>query len=140
VRQAERVLWDTRTTKSYMPISGSPEYAAVVQDLLFGAGHPAIKADRLRTAHTPGGTGGLRVGAEFLKKFAPKATVWMSGPTWPNHRGIFTAAGFALQEYPYYDPATHGLISRASATRSGRSRRATSSACMSAATTRRETT
>lgn len=109
VRQAEKVLWDTRTTKSYMPISGSPEYAEVVQDLLFGKGHPVVAAGRVRTAHTPGGTGGLRVGAELLKKFVPSARVWLSAPTWPNHKGIFAAAGFKTEEYPYYNAATHGI-------------------------------
>jgi aspartate/tyrosine/aromatic aminotransferase len=109
VRQAEKILWNSRTTKSYMPISGSPEYAEVVQVLLFGKGHPVIAADRIRTAHTPGGTGGLRVGAEFLKKFAPAARVWLSSPTWPNHKGIFEAAGFKAEEYPYYDAASRGI-------------------------------
>ena len=109
VRQAEKVLWDTRTTKSYMPISGSPEYAEVVQDLLFGKGHPVVLEKRVRTAHTPGGTGGLRVGAELLKKYVPAARVWLSSPTWPNHKGIFAAAGFKTEDYPYYNAASHGL-------------------------------
>ena len=109
VRQAEKVLWDTRTTKSYMPISGSPEYAEVVQDLLFGKGHPIIAAGRVRTAHTPGGTGGLRVGAELLKRFVPSSRVWLSSPTWPNHKGIFMAAGFKTEDYPYYNASSHGI-------------------------------
>jgi aspartate aminotransferase/aromatic-amino-acid transaminase len=77
--------------------------------MILGEGHEAIKAARVRTAHTPGGTGGLRVGADFLKKFLPNATVWISKPTWANHRGIFQAAGFKVEEYPYYDPKTKGL-------------------------------
>jgi aspartate/tyrosine/aromatic aminotransferase len=109
VREAEKILWNSRTTKSYMPISGSPEYAEVVQDLLFGKGHPVIAADRVRTAHTPGGTGGLRVGAELLKKFAPAARVWLSAPTWPNHKGVFSAARFPVEEYPYYHAASRGV-------------------------------
>ena len=109
VRQAEKVLWDTRTTKSYMPISGSPEYAEVVQELLFGKGHPVITAGRVRTAHTPGGTGGLRVGAELLKKLVPASRVWLSSPTWPNHKGIFAASGFKTEEYPYYNASSHGI-------------------------------
>ena len=109
VRQAEKILWDTRTTKSYMPISGSPEYAEVVQELLFGHGHPIVEAGRVRTAHTPGGTGGLRVGAELLKKFVPGVHVWFSTPTWPNHQSIFEAAGFKTAQYPYYHAASHGI-------------------------------
>ncbi|HPG00754.1 MAG TPA: amino acid aminotransferase [Kiritimatiellia bacterium] len=109
VKESERRLIESEKTKSYLPITGSPEYGSVVQELLFGADHPLLKANRVRTAHTPGGTGGLRVGAEFLKKFAPAATVWLSAPTWPNHKGIFAAAGFKTADYPYYDPGSHGL-------------------------------
>ena len=109
VKEAEKRLVETEKTKSYLPIAGSPDYGSLVQELLFGAGHALLKADRVRTAHTPGGTGGLRVGAEFLKKFAPSATVWLSAPTWPNHKGVFAAAGFKTADYPYYDPASHGL-------------------------------
>jgi len=109
VRRAELRLLETETTKSYLPISGSPAYARGVQELLFGAGHALLHEKRVRTAHTPGGTGGLRVGADFLAKFRPGATVWVSNPTWANHKAIFAAAGFQVKEYPYYDPATKGL-------------------------------
>jgi aspartate/tyrosine/aromatic aminotransferase len=109
VKQAEKLLLEKETTKSYLPISGSPAYAKGVQGLLFGPDHPLLREGRALTAQTPGGTGGLRVGADFLKKFRPQATVWVSSPTWANHKAIFTDAGFAVKEYPYYDPATHGL-------------------------------
>ncbi len=109
VKVAERRLVDVATTKSYMPIGGAPEYAQVVQAMVFGSKHAALSAGRARTAHTPGGTAALRVGADFLKKQTPKATVWVSQPTWANHKGIFGAAGFATKEYPYYDPETKGL-------------------------------
>ncbi len=109
VRDAEAHILSTATTKSYMPIAGAPEYRAHVQEMLFGAGHPVLAAKRAQTAHTPGGTAALRVGADFLKKFAPGATVWVSAPTWANHKGVFGAAGFATKDYPYYDPATRGL-------------------------------
>jgi len=109
VRRAELRLLETETTKSYLPISGSPAYARGVQDLLFGTGHPLLHARRVRTAHTPGGTGGLRVGADFLAKFRQGSTVWVSNPTWANHKAIFAAAGFQVKEYPYYDAATKGL-------------------------------
>ncbi|MFH0953011.1 MAG: amino acid aminotransferase [Verrucomicrobiota bacterium] len=109
VKEAEKILLKSEKTKSYLPISGSPEYGAFVQEMIFGKDHPVLAADRARTAHTPGGTGALRVGADFLKKLAPSATTWLSAPTWPNHRGIFAAAGFKVGDYPYYDPASHGL-------------------------------
>jgi len=109
VKAAEAHLLATEKSKTYQSISGAPEYKAHVQTLLFGADHPAVKAGRVRTAHTPGGTGGLRVGAEFLKQVAPKARVWVSAPTWANHPGIFAAAGFEVSAYPYYAAASNGL-------------------------------
>lgn len=109
VKKAEARLLEAEATKSYLPISGSKGYAAGVQDLLLGKDHPVVRSGRIQSAHTPGGTGGLRVGGDFLKKFRPEATVWVSNPTWANHQGIFTAAGFPIQEYPYYDASTMGL-------------------------------
>lgn len=109
VRRAELRLLETEKSKSYLPISGSPAYASGIQSLLFGAGHPLLEQNRVRTAHTPGGTGGLRVGADFLAKFRPGATVWVSNPTWANHKAIFAAAGFQVKEYPYYNAADKGL-------------------------------
>ncbi len=109
VKAAERKIVETAKTKSYMPIGGDPAYGKLVQEMILGVGHEAISSGRIRTAHTPGGTGGLRVGADFLKKFLPGATVWVSKPTWANHRGIFQAAGFKVEEYPYYDPKTRAL-------------------------------
>ena len=109
VKRAEEQLWRAQTTKSYLPIAGLPEFGARVADLVFGAGQAVLHAGRVRMAQTPGGTGALRVGAEFLRKFLPSSRVWLSVPTWPNHRGVFTAAGFAVAEYPYYDPSSRGL-------------------------------
>jgi aspartate aminotransferase/aromatic-amino-acid transaminase len=109
VKLAERKIVESAKTKSYMPIGGDPAYGKLVQDMILGEGHEAIQSARVRTAHTPGGTGGLRVGADFLKKFFGTSTVWISKPTWANHRGIFQAAGFKVEEYPYYDPKTKGL-------------------------------
>jgi aspartate/tyrosine/aromatic aminotransferase len=77
--------------------------------MIFGADHEVIADGRARTAHTPGGTAALRVGADFLRKLRPQATLWMSAPTWANHRGVFGAAGFPCQDYPYYDAAGKGL-------------------------------
>lgn len=109
VKAAEARILAAATSKSYMPIGGAPEYASLVQAMVLGEQHPAIAAGRVRTAHTPGGTGGLRVGADFLRKLRPGGTVWVSNPTWANHKGIFESAGFNVREYAYYDPATRGL-------------------------------
>jgi aspartate/tyrosine/aromatic aminotransferase len=113
VKAAEARILASATTKSYMPMGGAPEYGRMVQDLILGAEHPVIREGRVRTAHTPGGTGGLRVGADFLKKVRGNAAVWVSRPTWANHKGIFEAAGFAVNEYAYYDSATRGLNAEA---------------------------
>jgi aspartate aminotransferase/aromatic-amino-acid transaminase len=109
VKAAEKILLETQGTKSYLPISGDPGYAGSVQKLLFGEGSEVIESGRAATVHAPGGTGALRVGAELLKKFNGQAKVWISKPTWANHKGIFGAAGFALADYGYYDAATMSL-------------------------------
>ncbi len=109
VKEAEKLLVEREKTKSYLPISGDPAYAASVQELLFGAGSEVISSKRAATIHAPGGTGALRVGADLLKRFNPDAKVWISKPTWANHKGIFGAAGFAFDEYPYYNAETMGL-------------------------------
>ena len=109
VKAAEAAILQSATTKSYMPIGGAPEYGKLVQDMILGAGHAVIQSARARTAHTPGGTAALRVGGDFLKKVLPNATVWVSAPTWANHKGVFGAAGFKTADYAYYDPATKGL-------------------------------
>ena len=109
VKAAEKIILETEATKSYLPIAGDPIYGRMVEELIFGPGAEVINSNRCRTAHTPGGTGALRVGAEFLRDFWPGVTVWVSAPTWANHKGIFAAAGFKLAEYPYYHPATRGV-------------------------------
>jgi aspartate/tyrosine/aromatic aminotransferase len=109
VKAAEKILLERESSKSYLPISGDPTYAAEVQKLLFGAAGEVITSGRAATAHAPGGTGALRVGGDLLKKFYPKATVWISGPTWANHKGVFKTCGFPLAEYPYYNPITRSL-------------------------------
>ena len=109
IKTAEKRLVETQTSKSYLPISGDPGYAANVQKLLFGADSEVIASGRAMTIHSPGGTGALRVGGDLLKKFNPTSKVWVSSPTWANHKGIFAAAGFELADYPYYDPSTKGV-------------------------------
>ncbi|OPZ14234.1 MAG: Aspartate aminotransferase [candidate division BRC1 bacterium ADurb.BinA364] len=110
VKKAEKRLLEQEATKNYLPISGSPKYAAAVQQMLFGAGHSAIDQKRAATIHAPGGTGALRVAGDFLKQFAvPGAKIWVSDPTWSNHIGVFQAAGFEIGKYPYYDASSKGL-------------------------------
>lgn len=103
VKKAEERLLASESTKSYLPIDGSAEYGAAVQALLFGEGHEIIAGKRAVTAHTPGGTGALRVAADFAHEVNPKANIWLSEPTWPNHPGVFKAAGITVKTYPYYD-------------------------------------
>ncbi|MGI9537680.1 MAG: aromatic amino acid transaminase [Desulfocapsaceae bacterium] len=109
VKEAERLLLDEEQTKSYLPISGDPDYTTCVQRLLFGEGSEVINSGRAVTAHCPGGTGALRIGGELIQKFTPDASMWISNPTWANHNGIFGAAGFNLNSYPYYNSDTKGL-------------------------------
>ncbi|HEY5653288.1 MAG TPA: amino acid aminotransferase [Pontiella sp.] len=109
IKAAEQKLVETETTKGYLPISGSPAYAANVQKLLFGEASEVIVSKRAATIQSPGGTGALRIGAELLKKFNPDAQLWVSTPTWANHKGIFGAAGFEINDYPYYSAETKGV-------------------------------
>lgn len=109
VHTAEQRLAQAAASKSYLPIPGSPEYVQAVQELAFGAGHEAIGSKRVAGAHTPGGTGALRVTADFLHTTLPQATIWLSDPTWPNHPGIFEAGGVATKVYSYFDKAANGL-------------------------------
>ena len=109
VKKAEAILLEKESSKSYLPISGDPTYAANVQKLLFGEGSEVITSKRAATVHAPGGTGALRIGADLLKKFNPGAKVWISTPTWANHKGIFGAAGFEFADYAYYNSETRAL-------------------------------
>jgi aspartate/tyrosine/aromatic aminotransferase len=103
VKEAERRLVETETSKSYLPINGSPEYGRLVRELMFGPDHEIVSSDRAVTFHAPGGTGALRVAADFVKTSFPAASIWCSKPTWPNHPGIFQAAGLNIESYPYFD-------------------------------------
>ncbi|MCO5100058.1 MAG: aspartate/tyrosine/aromatic aminotransferase [Burkholderiaceae bacterium] len=109
VRRAERARVDAAPARGYLPIEGFGAYNQAVQKLLFGAESPLIAAGRAATFEALGGTGALRVGADFLRRLFPEAGVWISDPSWENHRALFEAAGFAVQAYPYYDAVTHGL-------------------------------
>ncbi len=109
VRRAEREMTDKGAPHGYLPIDGLPAYDRAVQMLLFGADSEIVQSGRAVTVQALGGTGGLRVGADFLRKFAPGAQVWISDPSWENHRALFESAGFVVNNYAYYDAATRGL-------------------------------
>ena len=109
VRAAEERLLSRIGPKPYQPMTGAANYRQAVQELLFGAQHEALAARRVATIQTIGGSGALKVGADFLRRYFPDAEVWVSDPTWDNHRAMFEGAGFRVHTYPYYDAATGGL-------------------------------
>lgn len=109
VKEAERRLAANPTTKSYLPISGLAEYCKATAELAFGAGSEPLVSKRVAWAQTPGGTGALRVSADFIAGNLKGATVWMSEPTWPNHPQIFSAAGIATKGYAYFDAPNNSL-------------------------------
>ena len=95
--------------KPYLPIEGAANFRAAVQALLYGAEHEAVKSGRVATIQTVGSSGGLKVGADFIARWFPGSEVWVSDPTWDNHRSMFEGAGLKVHTYPYYDAATGGL-------------------------------
>lgn len=109
VRQAEALLLAEVGPKPYLPMAGFANYRDAVQALVFGDDSPARTDGRIATVQTLGGSGALKVGADFIKRYFPDAQVWVSDPTWDNHRFIFERAGFTVNTYPYYDEATGGL-------------------------------
>src|SRR5690606_26000666 len=109
VKQAEKRLLESEATKSYLGIVGLANLPALAQPLIFGESNPILASGRAVTAQTPGGTGALRVAADFLAKVLPSATVWISHPTWANHNAIFQAARLSTSSYPYYAAAPQAL-------------------------------
>ena len=109
VRQAEAQMLALGAAKPYLPIEGSAVARTAVQHLLFGDEHEAVRSGRVATLQTVGSSGGLRVGADFIKRWLPGSALWVSDPTWDNHRAMFEGAGITVHTYPYYDPATGGL-------------------------------
>src|SRR5688572_29812232 len=109
VREAERRWYEKVDSKAYLPIDGLATYRQEVQNLLFGRDSELVKSGRVVTAQALGGTGALKLGADFLKRFLPQSELYISKPSWENHRALFEAAGFTVKEYPYYKPETHGL-------------------------------
>ncbi|MFM8609459.1 MAG: amino acid aminotransferase [Burkholderiaceae bacterium] len=109
VQAAEQQLLSKPSPRGYLPMDGIAAYDAAVKALVFGADSEPVKSGRVVTAQGIGGTGGLKIGADFLKKVSPNAKVLISDPSWENHRALFTAAGFAVDSYPYYDAAKRGV-------------------------------
>lgn len=109
VKKAEQYLLENETTKNYLCIDGLADFGRCTQELLFGAENPLIAAGRARTAQTPGGTGALRVAADFLATQTAVKRVWVSNPSWPNHKNVFNAAGLEVCEYAWYDAENHQL-------------------------------
>nr|WKF61441.1 Tyrosine aminotransferase [Paraburkholderia busanensis] len=109
VRHAESALLDAIGPRSYLPMAGLPLYRDGAQTLVFGAGSAARAAGRIATLQTIGGSGALKVGADFLKRYFPGSQIWISDPSWENHRVVFENAGLTVNTYPYYDAQTGGL-------------------------------
>ena len=109
VKVAEKTRLEAMPARGYQPIEGPAVYGKAVQNLLFGTDSPLLAEGRVATAQALGGTGALKVGADYLKRLLPEATVYISDPSWENHRALFEAAGFPVESYPYYDAATRGV-------------------------------
>ena len=109
VAAAEKQLMEAPKARGYLPIDGIAAYDKAVQGLVFGADSEAVQRGRVATVQALGGTGGLKVGADFLRRLHPQAGVLISDPSWENHRALFTQAGFPVDTYPYYDAAQRGV-------------------------------
>ncbi|HPU79229.1 amino acid aminotransferase [Accumulibacter sp.] len=109
VKGAEKARLEAAPSRGYQPIEGLAAYNQIVQKMLFGEGSPLLAEGRVVTFEALGGTGALKVGADFLRRLLPGATVFLSDPSWENHRALFEYAGFPVQTYPYYDAATRGV-------------------------------
>ena len=109
VQKVERAMMESPKAHAYLPIDGIAAYDAAVKGLVFGAGSEPVTSGRVATVQAIGGTGGLKVGADFLKKLSPNAKVLISDPSWENHRALFTSAGFEVDSYPYYDAASRSV-------------------------------
>lgn len=109
VRRAEQKLAGTPLPRSYLPIDGLQSYDRAAQELVFGPNSAPVTGKRVVTVQTLGGTGALKVGADFLRRISPDASVWISDPSWENHQALFEYAGFKVNSYPYYDAPTHGV-------------------------------
>lgn len=109
VKEAEKILLETETSKAYLPITGHPDYGRLTRELIFGAESPLVSDGRAVTCHCPGGTGALRIACDFIYQQHIASRVWISDPTWGNHFQIAEAAGLKTERYPYYDRVNHSL-------------------------------
>jgi len=109
VKTAEAKLLEGESSKGYLPIGGLAEFCDLTQTLYFGNDHEVVSSKRAATFQTPGGTGALRVAADFVHQNFPSASIWCSTPTWPNHPEVFEAAGVNVENYAYFDAASHGI-------------------------------
>ncbi|ARP82381.1 aromatic amino acid aminotransferase [Bordetella genomosp. 8] len=109
VRKAEIARIEAAAARGYLPIEGIAAYNKGAQAMLLGADSPLTAEGRVLTAQALGGTGALKIGADFLRQLLPQSKAYISDPSWENHRALFERAGFQVESYPYYDPATHGL-------------------------------
>jgi len=109
VAAAEHQMLEAPKARGYLPIDGIAAYDKAVQGLVFGADSAAVREGRVATVQALGGTGGLKLGADFLKRLHGQSKVLISDPSWENHRALFTQAGFTVENYPYYDAATRGI-------------------------------
>ncbi len=109
IRHAEQKFVAAGKPKHYLPMDGLGSFNRAAQHMIFGAEHRAVREHRVVTAQTLGGTGGLKVGADFLRNLNPQVEVWISDPSWENHRALFEGAGFTVNTYPYYDASTRGI-------------------------------
>lgn len=109
VEKAEAILIEQHAPRTYLPIEGLAAYDKAVQELVFGADSAVIQEKRAVTVQALGGTGALKLGADFLKRFSPDSEVYISNPSWENHRALFESAGFKVHNYAYYDETTHGV-------------------------------
>jgi len=109
VKKAEAILLKEQKTKGYLPITGDAAYGTAVQKMLFGQSSDLVGTGKAATAHTPGGTGALRVAGDFFHVNFPQSTLWLSNPTWANHNAIFAAAGVETKQYNYYDACNKAL-------------------------------
>jgi len=109
VAAAEQTMAEAHAARGYLPIDGIADYDRAAQRLAFGESSPALAEQRIATVQALGGTGALKVAADFLKRLRPQAKVLISDPSWENHRALFTQAGFEVAAYPYYDDASHGV-------------------------------
>ncbi len=109
VAAAEQAMVETPTARGYLPIDGMADYDRAAQRLAFGDSSRAVTEQRIATAQALGGTGALKVAADFLRRLRPQSRVLISDPSWENHRALFTQAGFEVATYPYYDPVSHGV-------------------------------